>query len=251
MTLISTGHENTDNGEVWGIVGGMGPLASAEFVNSIYRDTARWTEQESPTVILLSDPTVPDRTECLLSGRHEILLQKLTGSVETLLAIGATRIIVCCLTIHPLIHQLPPALREKIVSLVDLTLDAVQRSRSRHLLLCTNGTKKLRLFQQHRLWDETQHKVVLPDDQDQDAIHQMLYEIKNQREAITYIPFVEELMKKYEVSSYIAGCTEMHIVAKAHEQFSGHDRRKFCIDPLTEILPMMQRNVLTSAGHAG
>ena len=251
MTLISTGHETTDNGEVWGIVGGMGPLASAEFVNSIYRDTAGCTEQESPTVILLSDPTVPDRTECLLNGRHDILLQKLTGSVETLLAMGATRIIVCCLTIHPLIHQLPPGLREKIVSLVDLTLDAVQRSRSRHLLLCTTGTKKLRLFQQHRLWDETQHKVVLPDDQDQDAIHQMLYEIKNQREAITYIPFVEGLMKKYEVSSYIAGCTEMHIVAKAHEQFSGHDRREFCIDPLTEVLPMMQRNVLTSAGHAG
>jgi len=43
----------------------------------------------------------------------------------------------------------------------------------------------------------------------------------------------------------------MHIVAKAHEQFNGHNRREFCIDPLTEILPMMQRNVLTSAGHAG
>jgi aspartate racemase len=249
--LISTGHETTDNGEVWGIVGGMGPLASAEFVNSIYRDTAGWTEQESPTVILFSDPTVPDRTECLLNGRQDILLQKLTSSVETLLAMGATRIIVCCLTIHPLVCQLPPALREKIVSLVDLTLGAVQRSHSQHLLLCTTGTRKLRLFQQHRLWDETQHKVVLPDDHDQDAIHQMLYEIKNQREAITYIPFVEELMKKYEVGSYIAGCTEMHIVAKAHEQFSGHDRREFCIDPLTEVLPMMQRNVLTSAGHAG
>ncbi|HET8887654.1 MAG TPA: amino acid racemase [Candidatus Angelobacter sp.] len=248
--MISKGHERTENGEVWGIVGGMGPLASAEFVSTIYRDTARWTEQESPTVILLSDPTVPDRTECLLNGRHEILLQKLAGSVETLLAMGATRIVICCLTIHPLIHRLAPALREKIVSLVDLTLDAVQRSRSRHLLLCTTGTKKLRLFQEHWLWNETEHKVVLPDDDDQDAIHRMLYEIKNQREAIAYIPFVEELMKKYGVSSYIAGCTEMHIVAKAHEQFSGHDRREFCIDPLTEILPMMQRNVLTSAGRS-
>ena len=248
--MISKGHESTGSGEVWGIVGGMGPLASAEFVNTIYRDTARWTEQEAPTVILFSDPTVPDRTECLLNGRHEVLLQKLTGSIETLLAMGATRIVVCCLTIHPIIYQLPPVLREKVVSLVDLTLGAVLRSRSRHLLLCTTGTRKLRLFQQHLLWDETQHKVVLPDDEDQGAIHQMLYEIKNQREAIAYIPFVEELMKKYDVSSYIAGCTEMHIVAKAHEQFSGHDRRKFCIDPLTEILPMMQRNVLTSAGHA-
>jgi aspartate racemase len=249
--MISTRHESTDSGEVWGVVGGMGPLASAEFMHSIYRDTARRTEQESPSVILISDPTVPDRTECLLNGRHDILLQKLTSSVEALSAMGATRIVVCCLTIHPLIDRLPPELRKKIVSLVDLTLSAVLRSRSQHLLLCTAGTKKLRLFQQHLLWGEAQHKVVLPDDQDQDSIHRMLYEIKNQREAMTYVPFVEDLMKKYKVNSYIAGCTEMHIVAKAHERFSGHDRRQFCIDPLTEILPMMQRSVLTAAGHAG
>jgi aspartate racemase len=248
--MISNGHQNMDNHEVWGVVGGMGPLASAEFVNSIYRETASSTEQESPSVILISDPTVPDRTEYLLNGKHDILLQKLASSVEALSAMGATRIVVCCLTIHPLIRRLSPGLRQKIVSLLDLVMDAVLRSRSRNLLLCTTGTRKLQLFQQHVLWEQAQHKVILPDDQDQESIHQMLYEIKNQTDVTTHLPFVEDLLKKYSVSSYIAGCTEMHIVAKAHEQFRGQNRREFCIDPLTEILPIMQRNVPTSAVHA-
>jgi aspartate racemase len=216
-------------------------------VNSIYRDTARWTEQESPTVILLSDPTVPDRTECLLNGKHEILLQRLTSSVETLLAMGATRIIVCCLTIHPLIHQMPPALRKKIVSLVDLTLGAVQRSRSRHLLLYH--------------WDKgcgysgnigsgiNETKVVLPDDHDQDAIHQMLYEIKNQREAVRTFRSWKELMKKYEcaLTSLVALKCILQRSARAN---LADDRREFNMT-LLRVLPMMQRNVLTSAGHAG
>jgi aspartate racemase len=145
---------------------------------------------------------------------------------------------------------LSPGLRQKIVSLLDLVLDAVLRSRSRHLLLCTIGTRKLQLFEQHVLWKQAQHKVILPDDQDQESIHRMLYEIKNQREVTTYLPFIEDLLRKYSVSSYIAGCTEMHIVAKAHEQFRGRDRREFCIDPLTEILPMMQGNLPASAVHA-
>lgn len=248
--MISNEHQHMDDHEVWGIVGGMGPLASAEFVTSIYRETASSKEQESPCVILISDPTVPDRTEYLLDGKHDILLQKLASSVETLSAMGATRIVVCCLTIHPLIGRLSPGLRQKIVSLLDLVLDSVLRSRSRHLLLCTTGTRKLQLFQQHVLWKQAQHKVILPDDQDQKSIHQMLYEIKNQGEVMTYVPFVEDLLKKYKVSSYIAGCTEMHMVAKAHGQFRGQNRREFCIDPLTEILPMMQRNLRTSAVHA-
>lgn len=237
--MISTRYENTDDHEVWGIVGGMGPLASAEFVNSIYREAGSSKEQESPSIILISDPTVPDRTEYLLNGKHDILLKKLSSSVEALSAMGATRIVVCCLTIHPLIRRLAPGLRQRIISLLDLVLDAVLRSRSRHLLLCTTGTRKLGLFQQHVQWGQAQHKVILPDEQDQESIHQMLYEIKNQREVIAYIPFVEDLLKKYGVSSYIAGCTELHMVAKAHEQFRGQHRREFCIDPLTEILPIM------------
>jgi aspartate racemase len=242
--MISSGYENVESGEVWGIVGGMGPLASAEFVNTIYRDTSIWTEQDAPSVLLLSDPTVPDRSECLLSGQHEVLVQRLTRSVECLSEMGATKIIICCLTIHPLIPRLPAALRGKIVSLVELTIGALRLSRSRHLMLCTTGTRKLRLFQQHPAWQDVEHKVVFADDQDQVAIHQMLYKIKSQHEAITYVPFVEDLMRKYGVNSYIAGCTEMHILAKAHEQFSGHARRELCIDPLTEVLPLMQRSVL-------
>jgi aspartate racemase len=231
--------DNTQEREIWGILGGMGPLASAEFVNSIYHETTGGKEQDSPIVILFSDPTVPDRTESLLNGGQQVLLQRLTSGVETLVSMGATSIVICCMTIHPLIPLLPSALRERVVSLLDLTLDAVLRSGLRQLLFCTTGTRKMRLFQQHPLWPKAESMIVLPTDEDQELIHKLLYEIKGRQEIMPYVPLLEELMKKYGVDSYIAGCTEMHIVAKAHEQLRGRDRRSFCIDPLTEILARM------------
>ena len=45
-----------------GILGGMGPLASAEFLKTIYEYGTRDLEQRSPACILYSDPTFPDRT---------------------------------------------------------------------------------------------------------------------------------------------------------------------------------------------
>lgn len=245
------GREGAERGEVWGILGGMGPLASAEFLSTIYRETRSGREQEAPHVILISDPTVPDRTECLLDGRSEILLERLATGLEALVSVGATRIVICCMTIHPLIPRLHPALRRKIISLLDVTLEAVLRSRSQHLLLCTTGTRKLELFEKHPLWGQAQDHVILPEDQDQKSIHKMLYEIKSQQEIMQYLPFVEDLMHKYGVQSYIAGCTEMHVVAKAHEQFRSRHRREFCVDPLTEILPLMHRDLAATAGHAG
>ena len=53
---------------VWGIMGGMGGLASAEFVRTIYEYNAREIEQDSPVLILYSDPTFPDRPQCYSSA---------------------------------------------------------------------------------------------------------------------------------------------------------------------------------------
>jgi aspartate racemase len=249
--VIAQAPRNGERGEIWGILGGMGPLASAEFVNTIYQETVGGTEQESPHVILLSDPTIPDRTEYLLKGQGDVLLERLVTGLESLVAMGATRIVICCMTIHPLVPRLDLELRKKIISLVDVTLEAVLQRRSRHLLFCTTGTRKLELFEQHPLWPSARDLTILPDDEDQKAIHQMLYEVKSRQEVLAYVPFVEDMMNKYGARTYIAGCTEMHLVAKAHEEFCGRDRREFCIDPLTEIISMMHGNVSATASRAG
>ena len=81
--------------EIWGVLGGMGPLASAEFLSTIYEETAGRPEQESPIVYLISDPTIPDRTKCLLNGTEHLLLDHFTSGINKLESLGATRIVVC------------------------------------------------------------------------------------------------------------------------------------------------------------
>jgi len=247
---IGSAIDHGDKREIWGVLGGMGPLASAEFMNTIYEQNAKGREQHSPIVFLFSDPTIPDRTDSFANGGEDILFNRLLSSIEILVLAGATRIIICCMTIHPLLSKLPKVLREKIVSLADVIFARILQSEAKHLLICTDGTRKMRLFENHPLWPETRHRIVLPDAGDQESIHRLIYEIKGNEYSTSHWQLVEALMKKYGVSSYIAGCTELHVLAKKQSRLCGQGWSDCCIDPLTLIASTMSRSSIDLSREA-
>jgi aspartate racemase len=231
-------------GRVLGIVGGMGPLASAEFLRTIYEHCLGQREQDAPRIVLDSDPTFPDRTDALLADAYEGLLGQLNQSLARLRACGVSRIVICCITIHHLLPRVPAELRQHVVSLLDVIFRAVAESRQQHLLFCTKGTRQLGLFQRHPQWPQAQDFFVLPDEQDQERIHGVIYEIKRGHDVGPMIPFLEELLAKYRVDSLIAGCTETHILAKRFARVQRQRGGFGCIDPLVIIAQELAKESL-------
>src|SRR5690349_16556204 len=165
--------------EVLGIVGGLGPMASAEFLKTVYEYGIGENEQDAPVVLMYSDPTFPDRTDSFLAGESELLLARLTGALQCLADAGASRFVICCMTIHYLLPSLPAHLSARVVSLLDVIFDNLKREPRRHLLICSNGTRRLELFQKHPQWEKHKSQIVLPDDDDQNKIHrELIYPIK-------------------------------------------------------------------------
>jgi aspartate racemase len=221
--------------EILGIVGGMGPLASVEFVKTIYEQSVGEQEQASPTVLLHSDPTFPDRTQSLLAGEWEPLLHKLIETLNELHKLGASRIVICCLTIHYLLPKLPGELKSRIISLLDVIFGCVAKSRKRRLLIGTDGSRKLKVFEQHAQWGTLKDRIVMPDEKDQMLIHNdIIYQIKRNRDVRELAPILDSLLLKYNLESFIAGCTEIHLLAK-HFISSGNGTGIDYIDPLMVI----------------
>ncbi|HEX7333871.1 MAG TPA: amino acid racemase [Pyrinomonadaceae bacterium] len=216
-----------------GVVGGLGPLASAEFLNTIYECSLDGVEQESPLVVMSSDPSFPDRTEAFLRGECDELLHRLVRVLRQLNEMGASKTVICCVTIHYLLPLLPPDLRAQVVSLLDVIMDQVAHSRKRHLLICSKGARRLGLFQNHVRWNFVKDRIVLPDDEDQEEIHyEIIYRIKRKPDVRQFIPRLESLLVKYEADAFIAGCTEIHLLAK---YFLRSNHSYGCIDPLVVI----------------
>lgn len=234
---------------VWGVLGGMGPLASAEFLSTIYQRNTTVAEQECPIVILLSDPSFPDRTEAMLNGHTQMLFEQFSARMDQLVSLGVTRIVVCCVTIHPLISRLSSAVRSKVISLLDIIFDRVLQSPRRHLLLCTQGARTMGLFQQHPAWFRAREHMILPSDHDQQVIHEWIYEMKSNCHLAGRREWFRALLQKYSVDSFIAGCTELHIVAREQQHLTGCDSGESCIDPLMEIAAMMWDDMRSSSAY--
>ena len=200
---------------VWGVIGGMGPLASAEFIKTIYELGQEHREQDRPRVMLVSDPTVPDRTECFQNGRGHILAKRLEASMRRFASFNVTQIIVCCLTIHHVVHLLPASLQRKVLSLVEVILSDVIHRKRMHLLLCTSGSRDMRLFESHALWKQAAKYIAMPSPSDQQAVHQLIYRIKeNGQSGSSDFELLRALTSRYQADSLIAGCTELHLMAK-------------------------------------
>lgn len=199
-----------------GVLGGMGPLASAEFLRTIYAQGGAEREQELPVVMLHSDPTFPDRSESFLAGRPDALLERLVAALEELEALRVDRVVVCCVTMHHLIPRLPARLARRVVSLVEVACDELERRGRPHLLVCTDGTRAMRVFESHPGWERVRHLVRFPDDGDQRRVHDWIYDVlKRGGGRETAVPFLRELLARYEVDALLAGCTDLHLLARS------------------------------------
>lgn len=199
-----------------GVLGGMGPLASAEFIKSIYTLSPFASEQEMPRVLLDSDPVFPDRTHAIQTGidRQEVtdrLGHRLAGLAEQ----GATTIVIACFTAHHFLAGVEPALRRNVVSLVDITLDGLVAASGRFLMLCTSGTRQARVFQNAPSWPAVARQIVLPDRSDAALIHQMVYRMKRNEPMSDVVPTIDHLLSRYGCTGVVCGCTEFHLVSGA------------------------------------
>jgi aspartate racemase len=229
--------------QVLGILGGMGPLASAEFLKTIYDFNTGAVEQESPVCILYSDPSIPDRTQAIYNGTEGVLLDRFVTALEALCRLGVDKIVIACVTIHFLLPRVPLSLRQKVISLVDLIIDEVLTTQERHLLLCTSGTRKARIFQNQERWPLIEPQVVLMNDEDQHLVQDLIQkEIKVNHIHDSLLCCFDELSEKYRVDSFIAGCTEMHLLVKRSTERGGGARYSF-VDPLMTVAKDLKRLV--------
>lgn len=224
-----------------GILGGLGPLASAEFLKTIYEFNVTQPEQESPACILYSDPTFPNRIDAILGVSEDLLVNRLVKSLESLYQLRVSKVVIACVTIHYFLPKVPLRLREKVISLIDLIFKEVLNTRTNHLLLCSNGVRKASLFQKHPQWKTIEKYLLWPDEEEQAEIQSFIYEIKKNRGKYSAINnFISLLSRKYQINSFIAGCTEFHLLTKYFMELEPKEQNYYIVDPLLTIAKNFQ-----------
>lgn len=124
-----------------GILGGLGPYASAYFYELITTHTKAEKDQDHINIILSSDASTPDRTDYILGRSDESPLPVMIRNAKALEQYGATAIVIPCNTAHYFIHEVRRAVTVPVPSIITETSSYLQLAGfKKAAVLATTGT---------------------------------------------------------------------------------------------------------------
>lgn len=202
-----------NNGLTLGVLGGMGPAATAEFQRLLAVKAPADCDQEHPRMIVYSHTVTPDRTTFLL-GKGPDPEPYLLDGIRTLEGWGADLLAVTCNTAHFFLDKfLAEGLIERpLVHIVEETVRACrERSPEGVWLTATLGTINTGIYQRHA--ELSGYRFRLPDGEMCGRIHAVTDLVKagRQQEAgERYRAIVEELWRQERIP-VVQACTELPV----------------------------------------
>ena len=131
-----------------GILGGMGPLATADFFAKVIAATPATRDEDHVPLLIQSDPRIPGRPAAILHGGESPLSALIAGR-DRLIAAGAVALAMPCNTAHMWLPELRQGCPVPFLSIVDASCDeAAARVQPGAAIgiIGTEATLKSRLF---------------------------------------------------------------------------------------------------------
>jgi aspartate racemase len=201
--------------KIIGILGGMGPEATAELYMDIIRATKVQKDQDHRRVIIDSNAKIPDRTPAIL-GTGPSPLPMLVETGLNLQRAGADFILIPCNTAHYFHAELQKKLKIPVLHMIQISAEKTRRKHSRIMkagLLASDGTLKSRLY--HESWGKKNIEILEPESETQRNVMTAIYQYIKRGELepgrrLLYNASLELIEAGAE--AIICGCTEVSIV---------------------------------------
>lgn len=192
-----------------GVLGGMGPMATVDFLGKLIRATPATCDQDHIPTLVCSAADIPDRNAAILgTGRDP--LPAMRTALHRLEAAGATRIAIPCNTAHHWHAALQAGTTVPILHIVDAVAEtlATEGVTGPVGLLATDGTLAAGLYPQ-RL---ARHGLVcrVPDAEGQAAVMDAIRHVKaGDARATALLRAQAELLRAAGCHRVVMACTEI------------------------------------------
>ena len=199
-----------------GILGGMGPLATADLFRKIVVMTKADSDNDHIRIFIDNNAAIPDRTAAILRGGKDPT-EEMASALRNLEKCGADCVIVPCNTAHYFIPRLQEMSDIPILNMLEITArEAAKRFPGKKgAILATTGTLSTGLYD--RALAAAGVDTVVPDEAQQKTLMYLIYDVvkasRPLREAAeTWAGLLDELRGR-GADYFILGCTELPILA--------------------------------------
>jgi len=223
-----------------GVVGGMGPLATLDFVQKIIAATQAESDQEHMPICVEHQPTIPDRTASINQEGDDALFG-IYDAVKRLEQRPVSAIAVPCNTAHYFLNQFKQQLSLPLIDIIEHCIRYIRHmglSKPKVGLLATKGSIRSGIYSDTFENIAADLELFIPSKTDQDSLMTAIYDVKRDpqynKEACRQLlmPCLENFASK-GVSVCILGCTELPLLFHHLEQVSVSGHKVIFIDPTT------------------
>ena len=195
--------------KVIGIIGGMGPMATADLFTKIIQSTVAKTDQEHLHVLIDNNTDIPDRTACILEG-SDAPLGPMVESARRLVDQGADLLIIPCNTAHYFHPGLQVAVDVPVLNMPEISAQyCAEKGYSCVALLSTAGTVRAQIYEPY--FEKLDIRLLHPSRVGIDNLMYLIYdEIKAGR-----TPHPERLypeimaLEEQGAQAFLLACTEL------------------------------------------
>lgn len=198
-----------------GVLGGMGPQATVDFINAVIARTPANRDQDHLRLYVDSNPHVPDR-QAAMRGDDTAVRAALRDMALGLERQGADFLVMPCNTAHVFVDDAVAAVGIPFVSIIAVTIGAVSRrvaGAGSVALLATDACVASGIYQ--RAAEAAGMRVVLPDAEAQRECMRLIAAVKGGDVGAGVRRGMRSLAARVTdngVDALIAGCTEIPLV---------------------------------------
>jgi len=219
--------------KILGVVGGMGPEATAYFYEEIIAHTDAGRDQDHIDMVILSHASMPDRTEAIKSGNYDAFLSSMKGEIEKLEKCGAANIAIPCNTSHFFMDRIKDMTDIPVINMIEETARSIAGGEIKVKkvgILATDGSIKTGLYQKALEKEGLEYEI--PDEEHQKLVMSLIYDdIKAGKlgDEDKFHAAVDHLHEK-GCNVIILACTELSVYKK-HHKIPSH-----CVDSLDVLV---------------
>lgn len=222
-----------------GIVGGVGPAATVDFMGKVVANTPAGRDQDHIKMVVEQNPQIPDRTANLLRDEADPTMA-MYATCKRLESAGANAIAIPCNTAHAFVERIQGHLRIPIVNMLTETVEWIKRVHGSNKpigLLATSGTVKSQVY--HDAANRAGLDIIVPAPDYQNLVMESIYGERGVKAGFTEGLCREQLLTAAEhlaeagAQVLILGCTELPLILAHSDGYDLSGRIIALVDPTT------------------
>lgn len=220
-----------------GILGGVGPSATVDFMNKIIRNTPAKKDQDHIKMVVEQNPQIPDRTAHLIHHEKDPSIA-MFSTCKRLEAEGADAIAIPCNTAHAFVEEIQKYLNIPVINMLTTTAEYIGINFGQSVkvgLLATSGTIESKVY--HDILEKSGFELIIPDKEHQAYVMETIYGKYGVKAGFIdgvcreYLMNAAEYMISNGADVIILGCTELPLLFPTETEIIKNKKNIPLIDP--------------------